>query len=98
MLENRPDRDVGPLGPRTHRGRRAGLGDHLLGGRNDLATGFGRTPIASVGTTRLDHLYLIHECHCVAARQYRCFAHLRIPNRSNDDRWPMANPSPMEGV
>ena len=37
MLENRPDRDVGPLGYGDHGGRRAGLGDHLLGGRDDLA-------------------------------------------------------------
>ena len=41
MLENRPDRDIGPLGDRDHRRRRAGLGDHLLGSRNDLAARLG---------------------------------------------------------
>jgi hypothetical protein len=58
MLENRPDRNVSPLGDRDHRRRRAGLGDHLLGSRDDLAARLGGASIASVRTARLDHLYL----------------------------------------
>ena len=74
MLENRPDRDIGPLGHGHDRGRRAGLGNHRLGGRDDLAARLGRAPIASVG-----HDHFAYLCHGVAARHYRCFVHFQFP-------------------
>src|SRR5579871_5420371 len=48
VLEDRPHRHVGTLGHADHRGSHAGLGDHRLGRRDDLAPRFRRAPIAPV--------------------------------------------------
>jgi hypothetical protein len=36
--------------------------------------------------------------HCVAARHYRCFAHVQIPNPEFRLGWSTSDRSPMEGV